>query len=278
MSNKVNLGLKALGGVAVLVALGFVVNFVISQLQGHSVAANNTPDNNMPVNSLETNSQLIAFASTAEDGNAEIYTMHTDGSNQVNITRDPANDTSPVWSSDGKRLAFLSDRSGSPQIYSMNPDGTELIQLTNISDTHYWVYTNWSPDGKYIAFESSRLGTLQVWVMESSGQNAKMVSIQPGSIAFSPQWSRDGLNFIYNRDQAMPVLYIKQFKDLSPEFKVSEEIRPIANASFSADGQWIVFESWKNNNTDIYRMAVNGSNLTQLTMDPAVDYNSAWRP
>ena len=97
-------------------------------------------------------------------------------------------------------------------------------------------------------------------------------------MAFTPQWSRDGFNFIYNRDQAMPVLYTKQFKDLAPEFKVSEEIRPIANASFSADGQWIVFESWKNNNTDIYRMATNGSNLTQLTTDPAVDFTPAWRP
>ncbi|HSQ39239.1 MAG TPA: zf-HC2 domain-containing protein, partial [Anaerolineales bacterium] len=63
MSNKVNLGLKALGGVAVLVVLGFVVNFVISQLRGHSVAVSElaTPANLMPVVAPNAEKRLLAF-------------------------------------------------------------------------------------------------------------------------------------------------------------------------------------------------------------------------
>lgn len=51
----------------------------------------------------------IAFVSY-RDGNAEIYTMNPDGSDQQRLTEDPASDTEPAWSADGKKIAFVSDR------------------------------------------------------------------------------------------------------------------------------------------------------------------------
>ena len=83
---------------------------------------------------------------------------------------------------------------------------------------------------------------------------------------------------LLSSDQTLPILQIKQFKDLAPEFKVSEEIRPVENARYSKDGQWIVFEGWKSANRDIFKMAFNGSNLTQLTSDAALDFSPVWRP
>src|SRR5438477_11824300 len=51
----------------------------------------------------------IAFTS-GRDGNGEIYVMNADGSGQVNITYNPAEDTHPVWSPDGTKIVFLSPR------------------------------------------------------------------------------------------------------------------------------------------------------------------------
>ncbi|MHA2274716.1 MAG: TolB family protein, partial [Candidatus Kariarchaeaceae archaeon] len=51
----------------------------------------------------------IVFASY-RDGNHEIYVMHADGSNQTNLTNNPAADEYPSWSPDGKRIAFGSNR------------------------------------------------------------------------------------------------------------------------------------------------------------------------
>jgi Tol biopolymer transport system component len=55
---------------------------------------------------------------------AEIYVMNADGSGKRNLTRNPANDGSPSWSPDGRRIAFVSDRDGRPEAHVMNADGS----------------------------------------------------------------------------------------------------------------------------------------------------------
>ena len=75
----------------------------------------------------------IVFASyfREEDGNIEIYIMNIDGSEQVNLTNNPAEDDYPSFSPDGSKIAFTSDRDGNLEIYTMNVDGSEQANLTN---------------------------------------------------------------------------------------------------------------------------------------------------
>ena len=60
----------------------------------------------------------IAFTSHS-DGNWEIYMMNSDGSRQIRLTRDTADDGDPTWSPDGKRIIFTSLRGGRAAIYEM---------------------------------------------------------------------------------------------------------------------------------------------------------------
>ena len=65
------------------------------------------------------------------------------------LTRAKARDTYPVWSPDGRRLAFLSDRSGKNQIWVIDPTGGEAKQLTNFKSGFHGPLI-WSPDGRYL--------------------------------------------------------------------------------------------------------------------------------
>ncbi|MBU1185553.1 MAG: S9 family peptidase [Acidobacteria bacterium] len=82
----------------------------------------------------------------------DIWIISLVDNSQRRLTSHKAPDVNPRWSPDGKTIAFISTRSGSPQIWTIGPDGGESIQLTSIATGASGVI--WSPDGKHLAFLS----------------------------------------------------------------------------------------------------------------------------
>ncbi|PYX34191.1 MAG: hypothetical protein DMG80_03150 [Acidobacteria bacterium] len=111
------------------------------------------------------NSERILFQSD-RDGNWEIYTMRTDGSEQINLSRHPADDTQPSLSPDGHRIVFVSNRDGNSEIYVTNTDGSRVRRLTNNPAED--VYPAWSRDGR-IAFTSNRSGNDEIHILNADG-------------------------------------------------------------------------------------------------------------
>jgi dipeptidyl aminopeptidase/acylaminoacyl peptidase len=106
---------------------------------------------------VSSDGKWVAYTVTTPDmdanrGASNIWIVPTAGGSEMQLTRS-GHDSSPVWSPDGKTLAFLSSRNGSSQVYLLSMDGGEAHPLTKLSTGADIV--KWSPDGKTLAFTSS---------------------------------------------------------------------------------------------------------------------------
>jgi len=104
------------------------------------------------------------------------------------------NEGAAVYSPDGKRIAFVSDRSGNYGIWVCDSDGNNAIQLF-VQAGAVSSYPQWSPDGQRIAFNSGLNGNGDIHVIRANGgRPIRLTTDSADDIA--PSWSRDG-NWVY---------------------------------------------------------------------------------
>jgi Tol biopolymer transport system component len=183
---------------------------------------------------------------------SEVYVMNADGSNPVNLTRNPAEDYWPSWSPDGTKIAFQSSRDGQYEIYVMNGDGTNPVRLTD-NPVNGNKYPSWSPDGTKIAFVSARLESKcvpDIYVMNADGTNQIRITNHPDN-DLRPCWSPDGMKIAFDtKRHAGPGI----------------EIMP---GTWAAD---------PDENLEIYVISADGKGLVRITNHPAGDSCPSWSP
>jgi Tol biopolymer transport system component len=136
--------------------------------------------------------------------NYDLWTMKVDGSAATMIlgTLD-SYEYWPSWSPDGSKIAFYGFRPGeSPEIFTVNVDGTQLTNLTNHPQDD--ATPAWSPDGTRIAFSSARSGSHQIHVMNAYGSNLVQITRNGGD---SPTWSPDGETIAFMRGGSRGDIY-----------------------------------------------------------------------
>ena len=129
------------------------------------------------------------------DGRGEIYVMDGDGGNTIKLTNSGSSNRAPAWSPDGKKIAFMSNRSGIGfwDIYVMNADGSDVTQLTENHGDNFG--PSWLPDGTEIVYASTYTGdnSINLFIMNADGTGRKRITNMPRTTSiFSPKYSQDG--------------------------------------------------------------------------------------
>jgi len=139
---------------------------------------------------------------------ADIWIMDADGGNKKQLTTD-GDARLPLWQPQGDRIAYLADRSGNREIWTMQSDGTGKTQVT-FSEGSVSGYS-WSPDGTRIAYVvASPPGTLPEFslrIINSDGSGSEQLTT--GNRDTSPVWSPDGTRIAFrseSRDRALWVM------------------------------------------------------------------------
>ena len=140
------------------------------------------PQNFSP--SFSSDGKRIVFVSdrnfSSWGSSNEIYVMDSDGTSQTRITENDYDDDSPCFSPDGKQIAFTSVRAGKSQIFVMNADGTNAIQLTRDGANS----PCFSPDGQHIVYGSGSASEQRIFIMKSDGTAPKKLTN-----GFHPTWA-----------------------------------------------------------------------------------------
>ena len=218
----------------------------------------------------------------------EIYLMNSDGTNPINLTQSPERtDGVSSWSPDGGQIAFTSaelfneDILASSDIFAMDADGGNLINLTNHDALDQT--PDWSPDGLRIAFSSNRDGNWEIYVMNADGTNPINLTNHPARDG-RPDWSPDGNQIALSSDRDGNLdIYVMNADGTNP-INLTNHPAEDKGPAWSPDGRQIAFHSDRDRkddddkNVEIYVMNADGTNPINLTNHPAIDRGPSWEP
>jgi serine/threonine protein kinase/dipeptidyl aminopeptidase/acylaminoacyl peptidase len=124
----------------------------------------------------------------------------------------------PALSPDGRRVAFVSGRSGVEELWLADADGANAAQAT--TTTEGLGFPRWSPDGRQIAFHSNPEGQADIYIIPAGGGKPRNITSHPATDAF-PSFSRDGKWLYFSSNRSGPTTIWKQATAGGPAIQVT---------------------------------------------------------
>ena len=202
--------------------------------------------------------------------------IHARTSASILIPSTKSQNLQPQFSPDGRKIAFQSSRSGYPEVWICNRDGSHAVQVTDLRG--FAGSPRFSPDGRYLAFDyrSQRHG--DVYVVETGDGHPHPVVALADADSFLPSWSRDGrsIYFTSNRGEKGYQIWKQSVKDGAAAGPPPTQVT--RDGGFGAvetvDGKLLLYtKRWSQG---IWAMPPGGGAETQIWGGPGPDNWSNW--
>lgn len=207
---------------------------------------------------------IIVFQRADQADQWQLWVANADLSNERQISAGPYTSGFATWNADGTRIAFDSNRSdpdlsddvGVNDVFTMNPDGSDVVQVTDSGS--FAGDPGWSPDGQWLTFESDfndYFGKAGIWISRPDGSHLRRITapadVHDGYWDTAPQFSPDGKRLVFTRafsfddegnivDSALYVVDVDGTH--ARELTATRDLLP-GDANWSPDGRTLTFET-----------------------------------
>ena len=209
-------------------------------------------------------------------GGMSLFSVDIDGNNERRITAKPRNKNAGTWdasaSPSGDKAVFAAKRNGNWEIYSINADGSNLLNLSqNPKDQES---PKFSPDGNKVVYIETE--TRAIKVMNADGTSKKQITPKEVN-AIVPAWSPDGHSIAYMR--TVKEKYSKQRHEIwvisaegKNNRKVTDRVSKWTTIGWGPDSKQLIFVD---DNEYLSRVALDGSHRKRISDKKGV-YEPAW--
>jgi TolB protein len=221
----------------------------------------------------------IVYASNQNGGYFDLFLFVFEGSRLIRLTENIGNVISPSFSPDGTTILFANRAAEGPtSLWTVENTGKNPKLLYAGPNTI--VSADWSPDGNTVAFAMAvdSPDAYEIFLMNVDGTNVRRLTRGLEGIGGSLDWSPDGRFLLVYAGPPGD----KDIFRIDVEAQTASQLTDGGNnaaCSYSPDGQWIAFNSLRNNDqADIFIMRADGSSMRQITDNPEPDWQPQWEP
>lgn len=212
----------------------------------------------------------------------DVFVMNADGSEVTRLTDHPASDMNAIFSPDGSKIAFVSERDGNPEVYVMNADGSQQKRLTH--DPGEDIHPFWSPDGSRIIFNSTRTRkspqdpeVYEIYSMNPDGTGLQQIT-RDGVVDTYSVWSPDGRKIAFRKIVGENSEVFVMNADGSEQVNLTRDPSFDGWPAWSPDGSRIVFSTNRTGSFQIHMMNADGSGVVRLVDTDGRCLGPAWSP